>query len=79
TACSDRGGRVPTWFELDGIRRRTGIRWANGDLSQYEWTSDIGDAATRSVLALGFSGLNFGPTADNSELYYRCVFDKVNG
>ncbi|MCW3014933.1 MAG: hypothetical protein JWO02_2025, partial [Solirubrobacterales bacterium] len=42
TACSDRGGRVPTWFELDGIRRRTGIRWANGDLSQYEWTSDIG-------------------------------------
>jgi hypothetical protein len=79
TACSDRGGRVPTWFELDGIRRRAGIRWANGDLSQYEWTSDIGDATTRSVLALGFSGINFGATADNSALYYRCVFDKVNG
>lgn len=78
-ACDERGGRVPTWFELDGIRQRGDIRWADGDLSQYEWTSDTRNVTPPEILAMGYGGNEFGPTAASSLLYYRCMLAPVNG
>src|SRR3712207_6733156 len=45
--CSNAGGRLPTWFELDCVRTASGFGWADGNPGQYELTSDL-DQAGRS-------------------------------
>lgn len=80
-ACSAAGGRPPTWFELDGLRQRQDIEWAAGaGVTQYEWTSDVlnAAAANRELIAIDQSGNLFGPAGPSNTLYYRCMIYPTN-
>jgi hypothetical protein len=81
--CSNRGGRLPTWLELDWIRRQDDITWAQGaGFNQYELTGEALNpaAANRSVIAIDRTGQEYGGAMDDATaLRYRCVLTRVNG
>jgi hypothetical protein len=81
--CSNRGGRLPTWLELDWIRHQDDITWAQGaGFNQYELTGEALNpaAANRSVIAIDRTGQEYGGAMDDATaLRYRCVLTRVNG
>lgn len=79
-ACSDLGGRPPTWWELDAIRQMSGIEWAAGSGSnQYEWSSTLHDIVSPpKVIALDQAG-NYINGDNTNTFRYRCVLQPTDG
>jgi hypothetical protein len=77
--CSDAGGRLPSWFELDAIRQRGDIQWAAGTgNNQYEWTSSPYKLDTSNeIVAIDRTGNKFngGPA---TTYHYRCILVPTN-
>lgn len=75
TDCDSRKGRLMSYAESRTLVTRSGLTWANGQLNQYEFTSEVvNGGATFDPLSTDFAGHPFTVIdVPNTDHYHRCV------
>lgn len=77
-ACEARGGRLPSLGELEYLKDLPGVRWANGQANQYEFSSDGRQTSPVVPLARDRNGAIF-PDPAGQNFWHHCLTQPVNG
>lgn len=72
-ACAARDGRLPSYSDLGYLYGLDDFQWANGDVGQYEWVSDVFDEGSGPRPSARDASGNPITDTGSSTFYYHCL------